>query len=63
MSCAFDEYEKYRISGNHGIDQKTRGTIIFILFQTIYDLFHTDYTISDLFTTQQMELALKNLEP
>ena len=40
---------------------------IFILFQTVglYDLFHTDYTIrsSDLFTTQQIELALKTLDP
>ena len=38
-------------------------TIIFILFQTVYDLFHTDYTVNDLFTTQQMELALKTLDP
>ena len=28
MSCEFDEYEKYRISGNHGLNQRTRGNYL-----------------------------------
>ena len=40
MSCEFDEYEKYRMSGNHSINQ--RIIYLFSVFRILNNRLHND---------------------